>query len=249
MADYLLINRNGKDYKFDATTFSGGKYNSDDYIVVSRDGKDYKTKISDLEDFVDAPTPPPPEAVPPDPGITIGNWNSFINADINPPGRGAISHKICVDKSLNPHGAWNSITYTYNAASNTTKMYWNGKLMGEEIQQYVPDNDYKGSDLALFTLDPNNGHWRGAFHQWFRNFRMYNKTLTADEVKMTYQKDQDFFNPWRPTGLSGILVDIDARVSKRNIDTTKNYCYVENLVDGSMDSFWWTDGGKRSSGG
>lgn len=203
----------------------------------------------DGPDGPDTPAPPepppfPPEVIPPDPNIVVGEWQLRTLGDVSGPGRDAILHKSCIGRNFNPYGKWGSYTFTYEAATKTTKHYINGDYVSTKSHLYAPDNNFKGSELALFTLDPNNLKYTSAFQQWFRTFRMYNRVLTDQEIRDTYVLDQDFTVPYKPSGVEGKIVELDARVSRRHIDTGWYHCYIENLVNGSMDEFWWTDGEK-----
>ncbi len=212
-----------------------GTIQDTDYLLINRDNIDYKITSSDFKDYLDQFLPP--EAVPPDTGITVGDWQFYFSTS-KPV---AMSSSTCISKDLNPFKNWATYGVTFNASNNEMKFYHNGNLAGSEIMSNTPNNII-GNYLTIFALDPTNGEWRSGFHGWARSYRLYNKVLTESELKSNYSQDMDFKSDYQQPNTPGAIVILDARKSNMNIDLTKNRAYIENLANGSMDEFWWTDG-------
>ena len=248
----------------------------DSWFMVQRGDRHYKCLGSELRNFIQMgdkflmqrddtkhaitvdwlPTPskdaikppdPPASAVPPDPNITVPDFTFGISGDVQSVGRDVWKNKPCIQRITNPHGVWDSYAITYSKNTQRSVIYYNGVNVKEMTHSVAPEN--AASDpLILFGFDPDNGAYRAATHQWFRSFRYYGTTLNSKQVRANYVRDQDFSTVYRPPIVPGCIVSIDARASRLVHDTSKNFMYIENLIDGNQDQFWWTDGTKSSNG-
>ena len=104
----------------------------------------------------------------------------------------AANTAIYLSTTATTYNSWQYVTATYNGTTKTVSLYENTNFIGSNQNLSLAGNLYNSNQIALGRrTNPTNDLY---FEGQISNFKIYNKVLTATEIKQNYNATKNKYH-------------------------------------------------------